>query len=282
MTTISYELFPTQTEEGAQKLHIQAALLAESQPEFFSVTYGAGGSMHNRTRETLLALQQTTDLAIVPHLTCVCDSRESIRLSLKEYQSLGVKRIIALRGDRPSGMGTFSNSDFLYASELVSFIRNETGDDFHIEVAAYPEVHPQAVSINTDLENLRRKVDAGANSAITQYFFNPDSFFYFMDRVQALGLDIPVVPGIMPITNYTRLANFSDMCGAELPRWLRRQLESYGDDRNSIRQFGEEVISKMCEKLVAAGVPSLHFYTLNQAAPSLAIVKNIGLFNPPD
>ncbi|CAM3482537.1 methylenetetrahydrofolate reductase [NAD(P)H] [Parendozoicomonas haliclonae] len=278
MTAISYEFFPTQTEAGAEKLQIQAALLAESNPEFFSVTYGAGGSTRDRTRGTLLATQQTTGLPVMPHLACIGDSKDNIRSLLQDYKSLGINRIIALRGDRPSGMGNMSNSDFQYASELVSFIREETGDHFHIEVAAYPEVHPQAWSMDADLENLRRKVEAGADSAITQYFFNPDSFFYFMDRLAAMGIEVPVVPGIMPITNYMKLARFSDACGAELPRWVRKQLESYGDDSASIRQFGEEVVSQMCEKLIAQGVPALHFYTLNQAAPSLGIVKNLGLF----
>ena len=277
MTVISYEFFPTQTEVGAENLQVQAALLAKSNPEFFSVTYGAGGSTRDRTRGTLLSTRETTGLPVMPHLACIGHSKDDVRELLKDYQSLGIDRIIALRGDRPSGMGGAIQSDFQYASEVVSFIREETGSHFHIEIAAYPEVHPQARSMDADLDNFRRKIEAGANSAITQYFFNADSFFYFMDRIEAMGIKTPVVPGIMPITNYMKLARFSDACGTELPRWLRKQLEAYGDDSASIRQFGEEVVSRMCERLIAAGVPALHFYALNQAAPALAIVKNLGL-----
>ena len=279
MTAVSFEFFPTQTEEGANKLKKHAANLAECNPEFFSVTYGAGGSTRDRTRNTLLVAREATGLPIMPHMACVGDNKENIRSLLKDYQSLGINRIIALRGDLPSGMGRFDRSDFQYASQLVEFIREETGDHFHIEIAAYPEVHPQASSMEADLENFRRKIQAGANSAITQYFFNADGYYYFMDRIAAMGLDsIPIVPGIMPITNYMKLARFSDACGAELPRWLRRQLEAYGDDTASIRQFGEEVVTRLCERLVEFGVPALHFYTLNQSAPSLAIVKNLGLY----
>lgn len=278
MTAISFEFFPTQTEVGAEKLQVQAQQLATSNPEFFSVTYGAGGSTRSRTRGTLLATREATGLPIMPHMACLGHSKEEVRGILKDYQDLGINRIIALRGDLPSGMGRLDSLEFQYASELISFIREETGDHFHIEMAAYPEVHPQARSMESDLDNFRRKIEAGANSAITQYFFNPDSYFYFMDRLAAMGIDIPVVPGIMPITNYMKLARFSDACGAELPRWLRKQLEAYGDDSASIRQFGEETVSRMCEKLVAFGAPALHFYTLNQSAPSLAIVKNLGLY----
>ena len=282
MTAISYEFFPTQTEAGLEKLQTHASLLAKSHPEFFSVTYGAGGSTRDRTRNTLVNTHKTTGLPVMPHLACIGDTRTNILALLKDYQSLGINRIIALRGDRPSGMGAVVHSEFQYASELVSFIREQTGDYFHIEVAAYPEVHPQAWSMDADLDNFRRKIESGADSAITQYFFNVDSFFYFMDRLAAMGIDIPVVPGIMPITNYMKLARFSDACGAELPRWLRKQLEAFGDDSASIRQFGEEVVSRMCEKLIASGVPALHFYTLNQSAPSLAIVKNLGLYGEGD
>ena len=278
MTAISFEFFPTQTEAGAEKLQVQAQQLATSNPEFFSVTYGAGGSTRGRTRGTLLSTRETTGLPVMPHMACLGHSKEEVRYILKDYQDLGIDRIIALRGDLPSGMGRIENAEFQYASELISFIREETDDHFHIEMAAYPEVHPQARSMESDLDNLRRKVEAGANSAITQYFFNADAYFYFLDRVQAMGIDIPVVPGIMPITNYMKLARFSDACGAELPRWVRKQLEAYWDDSASIRQFGEEMVSRMCERLVANGVPALHFYTLNQAAPSLAIVKNLGLY----
>ncbi|MTI11954.1 methylenetetrahydrofolate reductase [NAD(P)H] [Sansalvadorimonas verongulae] len=278
MTAISFEFFPTQTEAGADKLQVQAQQLATSHPEFFSVTYGAGGSTRNRTRGTLLATRDATGLPVMPHMACLGHTKEEVRTILQDYQSLGIDRIIALRGDLPSGMGRLENVEFQYASELISFIREETDDHFHIEMAAYPEVHPQARSMESDLDNFRRKVEAGANSAITQYFFNTDAYFYFLDRVQAMGINIPVVPGIMPITNYMKLARFSDACGAELPRWIRKQLEAYWDDSASIRQFGEEMVSRMCEKLVANGVPALHFYTLNQSAPSLAIIKNLGLY----
>ncbi len=277
MTALSFEFFPTQTDEGARKLRVQASQLADNNPEFFSVTYGAGGSTRDRTRNTLLAARDATDLPVMPHLACIGHNKEQIRSILKDYMDLGINRIIALRGDRPSGIGTIEYDDFQYASQLVEFIRQETGDHFHIEIAAYPEVHPQARSMESDLDNFRRKIEAGANSAITQYFFNPDAYYYFMDRITAMGVNAPVVPGIMPITNYMKLARFSDNCGAEMPRWLRKQLEAYGDDSASIRQFGEEVITGLCEKLVSYGVPALHFYTLNQAGPSMAIVKNLNL-----
>ncbi len=278
MTAISFEFFPTQTQAGAEKLRVQAAQLAAANPEFFSVTYGAGGSTRERTRGTLLDTREVTGKPVMPHLACIGDTRENIASLLKEYQELDIDRIIALRGDLPSGMGNLTNTHFQYATELVSFIREETGDHFHIEVAAYPEVHPQAKSMDADLDNLRRKFEAGADSAITQYFFNADSYFYFMDRLAAMGIDKPIVPGIMPITNYSKLARFSDICGAEIPRWLRKQLEAYGDDSASIRQFGEETMTRMCEQLIDFGVPSLHFYSLNQAAPTLAIVKNLGIY----
>ena len=273
---ISFEFFPAKTEEGAKKLETTASQLAENNPEFFSVTYGAGGSTRDRTLETVTGVSQTTGIKAVPHLSCVGDSKQELRALLKQYQSLGINRLVALRGDLPSGMGRF-HGELQYANELVSFIREETGDYFTLEVAAYPETHPQAHCFEQDLLNFKRKVDAGANSAITQYFFTADSYFYFRDRAEALGIEIPLVPGIMPITNYTRLARFSDACGAEIPRWIRKQLEAYGDDTQSIKQFGEEVISKLCERLMAGGVPSLHFYTLNQAAPVQSICRNLGL-----
>ena len=273
---VSFEFFPTKTEEGAQKLQQHALTLAEYQPEFFSVTYGAGGSTRDRTLDTVFSTQNRTGISTAPHMSCVGDSTEELKQLLTLYQEKGVNRIVALRGDLPSGMG-HSQGELRYANELVEFIRAETGEHFHIEVAAYPEVHPQAISMEKDLLNFKRKVEAGADSAITQYFFNADSYFYFLDQVKKLGIEVPVVPGIMPITNYSRLARFSDACGAEIPRWIRKQLESYGDDVTSIRQFGEEVMTDMCEKLVAGGVPALHFYTLNQAAPCAAICDNLGI-----
>ncbi|WP_066016976.1 methylenetetrahydrofolate reductase [NAD(P)H] [Endozoicomonas atrinae] len=275
-TPISFEFFPTKTEEGAQKLEQNALNLARYQPEFFSVTYGAGGSTRDRTLETVLSTQNQTRIATAPHLSCVGDSREQIKELLDFYRNQGVERIVALRGDLPSGMGRDSG-ELRYANELVEFIRTETGDHFHIEVAAYPEVHPQAPNMEKDLANFKRKVDAGVNSAITQYFFNADSYFYFLERSRSLGIDVPVIPGIMPITNYTRLARFSDACGAEIPRWIRKQLEAYGDDITSIKKFGEEVVTQLCEKLLEGGAPGLHFYTLNQAAPCQSICDNLGI-----
>ena len=273
---ISFEFFPAKTTEGAKKLEITASQLAENKPEFFSVTYGAGGSTRDRTLETVTGLSRVTGVSTAPHLSCVGDTRQELRALLKHYQQLGINRLVALRGDLPSGMGGF-HGELQYANELVSFIREETGDHFTLEVAAYPESHPQAQNFEKDLLNFKRKVNAGANSAITQYFFNAEAYFHFRDRATALGIDIPIVPGIMPITNYTRLARFSDACGAEIPRWIRKQLEAYGDDVQSIRQFGEEVVTKLCERLIADGVPGLHFYTLNQAPAVQRICQNLEL-----
>ncbi|WP_211824869.1 methylenetetrahydrofolate reductase [NAD(P)H] [Kistimonas asteriae] len=273
--TVSFEFFPTKTEEGAAKLLTTAQKLTAANPEFFSVTYGAGGSTRDRTRDSVYNIRETTSIPTAPHLSCVGDSKEDIRTLLTRYQQDGIQRIVALRGDLPSGMGRFNSGDLQYANELVEFIRSETGDHFHIEVAAYPEVHPQAHSMEVDLQNFERKVKAGASSAITQYFFNADSYFYFIERCRGLGIEIPILPGIMPITNFTKLARFSDGCGAELPRWIRKQLEAYGDDSASIRQFGEEVITRLCERLLAGGAPGLHFYTLNNAEPSLKIWNNL-------
>ena len=260
---------------GARKLEQNAVRLADSNPDFFSVTYGAGGSTRDRTLNTVQGIRDKTQVATAPHLSCVSDTREELREILQRYKAEGIRRIVALRGDLPSGMGRFYG-DLQYASELVAFIREETGDHFHLEVAAYPEAHPQAMNFEADLANFKRKVEAGANSAITQYFFNADSYFHFLDRVTAMGVDVPVTPGIMPITNYTRLARFSDACGAEIPRWIRKQLEAYGDDTQSIRQFGEEVVTRLCERLLAGGAPGLHFYTLNQSEPCLAVCENLG------
>lgn len=274
----SFEFFPTKTDAGHEKLMMVARQLAGYNPDFFSCTYGAGGSTRDRTLNTVLQLDGEIQVPTAPHLSCVGDSADDLRSLLKLYQSNGIKRIVALRGDLPSGMGTASG-EMRYANELVEFIRTETGEHFHIEVAAYPEMHPQARNFEDDIANFVRKARAGADSAITQYFFNADSYFYFVDRVRQLGVDIPIVPGIMPITNYSKLARFSDACGAEIPRWIRKQLESYGDDLDSIQAFGEQVISQMCERLLAGGAPGLHFYTLNQAEPSLAIWHNLKLSN---
>ncbi|MCY1408162.1 5,10-methylenetetrahydrofolate reductase [compost metagenome] len=272
----SFEFFPAKTEAGHEKLMATARNLAAYQPDFFSCTYGAGGSTRDRTLQTVLQLDGEVKVPTAPHLSCVGDSKAELRALLAYYKDAGIQRIVALRGDLPSGMG-MASGELRYANELVEFIRAETGDHFHIEVAAYPEVHPQARSYETDLANFVRKVKAGASSAITQYFFNADSYFYFVERVRKLGVDIPVVPGIMPITNYSKLARFSDACGAEIPRWIRKQLEAYADDAQSIQAFGEQVITQMCEQLLQGGAPGLHFYTLNQAEPSLAIWKNLNL-----
>ena len=272
----SFEFFPTKTEAGHEKLLNVARQLAGYNPDFFSCTYGAGGSTRDRTLNTVLQLDGDIKVPTAPHLSCVGDSVEELRSLLKLYQDAGIKRIVALRGDLPSGMG-IASGELRYANDLVEFIRRETGDHFHIEVAAYPEMHPQARNFEDDIANFVRKARAGADSAITQYFFNADSYFYFVERVRSLGVDIPIVPGIMPITNYSKLARFSDACGAEIPRWIRKQLEAYGDDLQSIQAFGEQVVSEMCERLLAGGAPGLHFYTLNQAEPSLAIWNNLGL-----
>ena len=273
MTTLSFEFFPTKTEEGTEKLLTVRDELAAFNPEFFSVTYGAGGSTRDRTYAIVKAIQER-GIAAAPHLACIGGSKEEIRGILKQYQDLGIARIVALRGDLPSGSG-LAGSELRYANDLVEFIREETGDHFTREVAAYPEMHPQASNFEKDLENFVRKVKAGADSAITQYFFNADSYFHFVDRVRAMGVDIPVIPGIMPITNYSKLARFSDGCGAEIPRWIRKQLEAYGDDSESIVKFGEEVVTDMCHRLLDGGAPGLHFYTMNQSEASLAVWKNL-------
>lgn len=271
----SFEFFPTKTEAGSDKLLNNALLLSQTcQPSFFSCTYGAGGSTKDRTLDTVRALNTQTNVATAPHLSCIGDTKSSLRALLQQYKSEGIKRIVALRGDLPSGMG-MTSGELRYASDLVCFIREEMGDYFHIEVAAYPEVHPQAINMQQDLQHFVNKVKAGADSAITQYFFNADSYFYFVEQVQKMGVDIPIIPGIMPITNYSKLARFSDACGAELPRWIRKQLESYGDDSDAIQSFGTEVISKLCNQLLEGGAPGLHFYTLNQAEPTLAVWRNL-------
>ncbi|MDN5516890.1 MAG: methylenetetrahydrofolate reductase [NAD(P)H] [Pseudomonas sp.] len=272
----SFEFFPTKTEAGHEKLMDVARQLATYNPDFFSCTYGAGGSTRDRTVNTVLQLDGEIKVPTAPHLSCVGDSKAELLELLNLYKNAGIKRIVALRGDLPSGMG-MASGELRYANELVEFIRTETGDHFHIEIAAYPEMHPQARNLEDDIANFVRKAKAGADSAITQYFFNADSYFYFVERVQKLGVDIPVVPGIMPITNYSKLARFSDACGAEIPRWVRKQLEAYGDDADSIRVFGEQVITEMCERLLQGGAPGLHFYSMNLAGPSLAIWNNLDL-----
>lgn len=271
----SFEFFPPKTDEGMEKLRATRQQLAELKPRFFSVTFGAGGSTRERTFDTVCEIQRDSGIEAAPHLSCVGSTRDNIRDILDMYKSQGIRHIVALRGDLPSGMGL--PGEFRFANELVAFIREETGDHFHIEVAAYPEVHPQAPSADKDLENFKRKVEAGADSAITQYFFNADAYFHFVGRCEQCGVTLPIVPGIMPITNYTQLARFSDMCGAEIPRWIRKRLEGFGDDRDSIRAFGAEVVTRLCQTLLDAGAPGLHFYTMNQAGPTRAIWNNLGL-----
>lgn len=271
--TISFEFFPPKTDEGAAKLRTTRQQLAQFKPAFFSVTFGAGGSTRDRTLETVLEIRSEGHAA-APHLSCIGSSRENIRAILNEYRSHGIRHVVALRGDIPSGMGEFG--EFRYANELVEFIRAEHGDHFHIEVAAYPEYHPQARSAHDDLRNFAQKVKAGADSAITQYFFNADAYFAFVDEVRALGVEIPIVPGIMPITNFSQLARFSDACGAELPRWLRLKLQSYADDVPSIRALGLDVITDLSERLLEGGAPGLHFYTLNQAGAVSTICQRLG------
>lgn len=270
---ISMEFFPPKTTEGADKLRAARVQLAELGPEYFSVTFGAAGSTQAGTRDTVLEIQREGYKA-APHLSCIGRSRSELREIISEYQSHGIRHIVALRGDLPSGFGGISG-EFSHASELIEFIRAETGDWFHIEAAAYPEMHPQARSPQDDLQNFIRKIKAGANSAITQYFYNSDAYFRFIDEVKKAGADVPVVAGIMPITNYTQLMRFSDMCGAEIPRWIRLKLASFGDDSASIRAFGLDVVTQMCDRLIAGGAPGLHFYTLNQAAPTIAIWQRI-------
>lgn len=273
-TTFSFEFFPPKTTEGAEKLRATRQQLAQLNPKFFSVTFGAGGSTRDRTLETVREIQADGSEA-APHLSCIGSTHDNIREILNEYKNQGIRHLVALRGDLPSG--TMDAGEFNYANELVEFIRRETGDWFEIEVAAYPETHPQARSYKDDIGHFKLKVDAGADAAITQYFFNADAYFRFVDDVCAAGVDIPIVPGIMPIGNYVQLARFSDACGAEIPRWLRKKLETYGDDLTSIRAFGLDVITDLCDRLLAAGAPGLHFYTMNQAGPTTTIWQRLGL-----
>lgn len=272
-TPISFEFYPPQTPEGIDKLAAARQRLAAMKPEFFSVTFGAGGSTQDRTLETIRQIHAEGHNA-TPHLSCVGSTRDNVRALLFAYKEMGIKRIVALRGDLPSGMASIG--EFQYANELVSFIRAQTGEHFHIEVAAYPEFHPQAKSAREDMLNFKRKMNAGANSAITQYFYNPDAYFRFVEECRKLGVTAPVVPGVMPIVRFSQLARFSDNCGAEIPRWLRKTMEGYGDDNESVQEFGLDVVTQLCEKLIAGGAPALHFYTLNQANASLEILKRLG------
>lgn len=268
----SIEFFPPKTPEGAEKLRLARTKLAELSPKYFSVTFGAGGSTQDGTLQTVREIMAEGHQA-APHLSCIGATRDSIRKVLQQFKDSNIRRLVALRGDLPSGYG--GAGELRYASELVEFIRQETGDWFHIEVAAYPEMHPQARSPQDDLQAYARKVQAGANAAITQYFYNADAYFQFVDNTRKLGIDVPVVAGIMPITNYMQLMRFSDMCGAEIPRWVRLKLASFGDDTASIRAFGLDVVTGLCERLLAGGAPGLHFYSMNQAAPTTAIWQRL-------
>ena len=273
MNSVSFEFFPTKTPEGAVKLRAVRQQLYALKPQFCSVTYGAGGSTQEGTFAMVGEILAEGQSAAA-HFSCIGATRASVRNELAQLQVIGVKRLVALRGDLPSGYGI--GGEFQYASDLVAFIREETGNHFHIEVAAYPEIHPQAKSPEADLQAFATKVRAGANSAITQYFFNADAYFRFVDDAQRLGLEVPIVPGIMPILGSTQLMRFSDACGAEIPRWLRLRLQSFGDDTASIRAFGLDVITSLCEQLRSGGAPALHFYTMNQSAATLELCRRLG------
>jgi methylenetetrahydrofolate reductase (NADPH) len=270
----SFEFFPPATPEGVAKLRATRERLARLGPRFFSVTFGAGGSTRDRTLAAVLEIQASGQRA-APHISCIGSTRESVRATLATYREHGIGHLVALRGDLPSGSGDVG--EFRYAFELVEFIRAATGNSFHVEVAAYPEYHPQARTPHEDLANFKRKIDAGANSAITQYFFNADGYYHFVDQARAARVDVPIVPGVMPILSFSKLARFSDACGAEIPRWIRRKLESFGDDTASIRAFGLDVVTRLCADLLAHGAPGLHFYTLNQASLTTVIWERLGL-----
>ncbi len=271
---ISFEFFPPKTEEGIIKLREARKQLALMQPKFFSVTFGAGGSTKDRTMETVLEIQ-SEGFEAAPHISGISSTKQEIKDLLQTYQSNGIRRLVVLRGDLPSG--EVSVGDFAHANQLVAFIREQSGNHFEIEVAAYPETHPEARSASKDLANFKTKVDAGANSAITQYFYNTDAYFQFVERCESLGISIPIVPGIMPIYNYTQLARFSNVCGAEIPRWLSLRLQDYGDDIASLRALGVDVVTSLCEKLLDGGAPGLHFYTMNQSGIIGQITNNLGL-----
>ena len=270
--SLSFEFFPAKTPEGADKLRAVRQALYAKKPQFCSVTYGAGGSTQQGTFDTVSEIL-AEGMSAASHLSCIGATKAGVREQLATLKAMGVKRLVALRGDLPSGYG--ASGEFHYASDLVTFIRAETGDDFHIEVAAYPEVHPQAKSAEADLQAYVDKVKAGADSAITQYFYNTDAYFRFVDEAHKRGADVPVVPGIMPITSSTQLLRFSDACGAEIPRWIRLRLQGYGDDMASIQAFGLEVVTDLCDQLITAGVPALHFYSLNQSVPSLSVLDSL-------
>ncbi|WP_431634358.1 methylenetetrahydrofolate reductase [NAD(P)H] [Dyella sp. KULCS107] len=270
MPAISFEFFPPKTDQQRAQLDRTAQLLKKAQPEYASVTFGAGGSTLSYTGETVARLHREHGLPVAPHLSCMGGTRAEIAALLDGYRAAGYRRIVALRGDLPSGMA--SPGDFRYAAELVRFIREHSGDHFHIEVAAYPETHPQAEDALADLRHFQAKVEAGANGAITQYFFNPDAYFRFVDDVRALGVTVPIVPGIMPISNFSQLKRFSDACGAEIPRWIAKRMQAHGDDAEAIAELSAQVVAGLCRRLLEGGAPGLHFYTLNRARPTLAVL----------
>ena len=274
MLPLSFEFFPPKTDEQRTQLDRSAAKLKSHAPDYVSVTFGAGGSTLSYTPETVRGLRQTHALDVAPHLSCVGGLRHEIAALLTEYRATGCRRLVALRGDLPSGMA--SPGEFRYASDLVEFIRSEHGDFFHIEVGCYPEMHPQADDALADLAHFKRKVDAGADGAITQYFYNADAYFRFVDDARKLGIAIPIVPGIMPISNFSQIRRFSEMCGAEIPRWMTRRMSAYGDDVESIRAFASDAVAQLCQRLIDGGAPALHFYTLNMARPTLAVLERIG------
>lgn len=274
MTAISFEFYPPKTDDQRAQLDRTAAKLKAYDPQYVSCTFGAGGSTLSYTSETVRHLKQHHGFDAAPHLSCVGGTREEIRELLKLYRAIGCRRIVALRGDLPSGMG--HPGDLRYASELIAFIRAEHGDHFHIEVGAYPETHPQSDDALRDLRYFKAKVDAGADAAITQYFFNADAYFHFVDAVQKLGVQVPIVPGIMPISNFSQLRRFSEQCGAEIPRWIGKKMQAYGDDADAVRAFGAEVVAQLCQRLVDGGAPGLHFYTLNLARPTQQVLKLLG------
>lgn len=273
--SFSFEFYPPKTPEAVGKLHTTQAELAKLNPDFFSVTFGAGGSTRDRTFETVMDISKKTGIEAAPHISCIGNLNDEIKAILDRYKESGIKRIVALRGDLPSG--SVGYGQLRYANELVEFIRKETGDHFHIEVAAYPEFHPQAPNAQSDIKNFKRKIDAGANSAITQYFYNPFAYYRFVDSCEKLGIDVPIVAGVMPIINCTQLVRFSEGCGAEIPRWILKRLQEFGDDRVSIRKFGIDVTTELCEQLLTNGAPGFHFYTMNQSEACVAIWKNLGI-----
>jgi len=272
----SVEFFPPKDEAGTERLAKARKRLGALKPEFYSVTFGAGGTTRDRTLETVKDIIDNDGFPAAPHVSCISSTRDELRELLSTYRDIGVNRIVALRGDLPSGTKD-SGGDFRYASELVEFVRAEFGDQFKIEVAAYPEFHPQAANAQKDLEHFKIKVDAGADAAITQYFYNVDAYVAFVERAQAMGIDIPIIAGVMPITNYTQIVRFSEMCGAEIPRYIRKRMEAYGDDKDSIRKFGIELATRLTDDLLEKGAPGIHFYSMNQAGPTETIWKDLDL-----